>query len=116
MVDKENAKVVAYVSIPCGLTLENNQAWQEVIYRANVSSFIKVPTPIADVLDADVDLSDGKYYLIVDIGAGSTDVAIVGDRGIVKGMTINIGAFNMDMSVVSQIQSKHAVRINIESK
>ena len=114
VVENENSKILAYVSIPCGLTLTNNEAWQEVLYRAGISTLVKVPTPIADLLDADVDVGDGKYYLVVNIGAGSTDVAIVSSHGIVKGMTINMGAFNMDMSVVSQIQSKHAVRISIE--
>ncbi len=114
VVESENPKIKAYVSVPCGLTLSNNQSWEEVLYRADISTLVKVPAPIADALDADVDLSDGKYYLVIDIGAGSTDVAIVSGNGIVKGMTINVGAFNMDMAVVSQIQAKHATRVGIE--
>ncbi|MBR4270779.1 MAG: rod shape-determining protein [Clostridia bacterium] len=115
VVESENQKIVAYLNVPCGLTLSSNQSWQEVLYRAGVSTLIKVPAPIADMLDAGVDLSDGKYYIIIDIGAGSTDVAIVSSLGIIKGMTINIGAFNMDMAVVSQIQSKHATRVSIDN-
>ena len=107
-------KISAYLSLPCGLSLSGNQNCLEVIYGAGISDLVKVPNPVADVLGADLDFSHDEMYLVIDIGAGSTDVAIVGSCGIIKGMTINVGALNMDIAVVAHIQSKLGARISLD--
>jgi len=114
VIDEEDKKISAYLGVPCGLSLQGNQNCQEVMYGAGVSELVKVPNPVADVLSADLGFENDEMYLVIDIGAGSTDVAIVGDSGIIKGVTINVGALNMDMAIVAHIQAKLGARISLD--
>ncbi len=112
--DDNVTKVSAFLSVPCGLSLQGNQNCLEVMYNADISNLVLVPNPIADILNANMNLTNAEKYLVIDIGAGSSDVAIVDKTGIVKGATINIGALNMDMAIVAHIQAKFGVRISLD--
>ena len=109
--DENVTRMNAYLSVPCGLSLQGNQNCLEVMYGAGISGLVLVPNPVADLLNSELELEN---CLVIDIGAGSTDVAIVGARGIVKGATINVGALNMDMAIVAHVQSKYGVRVSLD--
>ncbi len=112
--DENVGKISAFLSVPCGLSLQGNQNCLEVMYGAGVSDLVLVPNPVADVLSTQIELKDDLACMVIDIGAGSTDVALVSSKGIIKGATINVGALNMDMAIVAHVQSKYSVRISLD--
>ncbi len=113
--DKPKASIKALFGIPCGTSAEERQKYFNVAYSAGISSIEFAPTPIADILGCGVGFGDFENCLLIDIGSGCTDVAIMGKQGIVDGLTLNVGAVNIDFSIMSQVQSKYGVKISLES-
>lgn len=113
--DKPNASVEAMMSVPCGLTLDEKKKFYNVAYSAGISKFFLVPAPIADLLGCGITFDDFENCLLVDIGSGCTDIALLGENGIEQGFTINIGAVNIDLSISAHIQSKYGVRISLKN-
>ena len=113
--DKPKASIRALFGIPCGTSLEERQKYFNVAYSAGISTIDFAPTPVADILGCGVGFNDFENCLLVDIGSGCTDIAIMGKQGIVEGLTLNVGAVNIDFSIMSQVQSKYGVKISLES-
>lgn len=114
-VDSSNSRIEAFMSIPCGASAQDKERFYQVAYSSNISKLWLVPAPIADLLGCGIGFDDFEYCVLADIGSGCTDIAILSQNGIVDGFTINIGAINIDMAIVSHIQSKYGVKITLNS-
>ncbi len=113
--DKPKASVSAILGIPCGTTNTEKQKFYNVAYAAGISEIAFVPTPVADILGCGISFDDFENCLMVDIGSGCTDIAVMGKNGIVSGITLNVGTMNMCHSILQQIQTKYGVKISIDS-
>ena len=113
--DKPNARIDAYISIPCGSSVEDKEKFYSVAYTAGISKLTLIPAPIADLIGCGVNFEDFEYCALIDIGAGCTDIAILGNNGIVQGFTINIGTINIDMAIVNHIKSKYGIKISLNN-
>lgn len=113
--DKPNASIEAMMSVPCGSSVEEKQKFYNVAYAAGISKLLLVPAPVADLLGCGISFDDFENCLLVDIGSGCTDIALLGKNGIEQGFTINIGAVNIDLSISTHIQSKYGVKISFSN-
>ena len=111
--DKPRASVDAMFSIPCGASATEKQKFYNVAYSAGVSKVMLVPAPVADLLGCGINFSDFEYCALADIGSGCTDIAVLGDCGIVDGFTLNLGAVNIDMAIADHIQAKYGLKITL---
>ncbi len=104
--DDPDARISAVFSVPCGLSLENKKQYQVVAYGAGISDVWLVPTVIASALGAGCDLVNQLNTFIVDIGGGCTDIAVIGECGIIHGLTLNVGADKMNKSIERYTKQK----------
>ena len=113
--DAPNARIEAFMSVPCGASAQDKQKFYNVAYSSNISKLWLVPAPIAALLGCGIGFNDFEYCALADIGSGCTDIAILGQNGIVEGFTINIGSINIDLAIVSHIQAKYGIKITLAS-
>ncbi len=111
--DSSNSRIEAFMSIPCGASAQDKEKFYTAAYSSNISKLWLVPAPVADLLGCGIGFEDFEYCVLVDIGSGCTDIAILSQNGITEGFTINIGAINIDLAIVSHIQSKYGVKISL---
>ena len=114
-VDNPDAKVYALISVPCGLSNEGKKQYEVMAYGAGIDSVVLVPTVISSAIGAGCDLYTQQNILLVDIGGGCTDIAVIGECGIIHGLTINIGAIKMNKSIQRYIEQKYDLSIDVST-
>ncbi|MBR7091368.1 MAG: rod shape-determining protein [Clostridia bacterium] len=110
--DNPGASTYALINIPCGASIEECKKTTLVACRAHITAFNLIPNVIACAVGAGVDLTSDQCVLVVDIGGGCTDIAVVGYASIIHGVTLNIGSGQMDIAIQRYIEEKFGINIS----
>lgn len=78
------------VCVPSGITEIERKAVEEATYQAGAREVFLVEEPIAAAIGAGVDITKPFGNLIVDIGGGTTDIAVISIGGVVVSSTIKV--------------------------
>ena len=103
------------VCVPSGITGVEKRA---VIDATNQSGAIKtylIEEPIAAAIGAGIDISEPNGNMIIDIGGGTTDVAVISLGGIVVSRSIKIAGDECDEAITKYIRRKHNMMIGERS-
>ncbi len=92
--------------VSCGLHTTDRRAWEEVYYQLGIKSVTLIEAPIA----AASHVVGGADFVVI-VGAGITDIAIVGESGIMAGCSIDIAASKMDDAIISYVYNKYNASI-----
>ncbi len=98
------SRVKALFCLPCGLTLKERTKYKHLAYSLNITYAETLPCAICALTGMDVDVYDATSYMVVNIGGGNTDVAVVSNGNIVKGCTINVGGIAIDNAIISYVR------------
>ncbi len=103
------------VSVSCSLSKIEKRAIEETLLRAGAKRVFLVRKPICAALGAQkmIDLPEG--IMIVDIGAGTTDAAIVSYGGIVSNSSNDSGTLDMIKLIKDYVKDKHTIQSSHES-
>jgi rod shape-determining protein MreB len=99
------------VTIPTAITAVEQRAVEEVFTGAGARSVTMVEEPLAAAIGAGLPVQDPIGNLVVDIGGGTTEVALVAMGGVVKGASIQVGGFDMDAAVRDHIRRKYGIAV-----
>ncbi len=99
------------IGIPTGITQVERRAVKDVALRAKASEVYLVEQPMAASFGADLPISEPTGNMIVDIGGGTTDIAVISLRGIVLNHSIRIAGNEMDESIIQYIKKKYNLLI-----
>lgn len=97
--------------VPSLITDVENRAVIEAALSAGARKVFIIKEPIAALLGAGVDISQAKGAMVVDIGGGTTDIAITSFNGIVKDTSIKLAGTKFDESIVKYISAKYKLVI-----
>lgn len=92
----------AHIAIPCGLNTEEAGKFVKVLKLAGLSKIHIVSAPLC------VNSKPNLTTLVIDIGAGKADIAIIKSGEIVKGATLGIGGYNIDAMLLQKMTDKHS--------
>ena len=81
-------------------------------YLAGVSECILIPSVVCAALGVGKDITSDYVSLIVSIGGGCTDIALIGQERIVNGLSIGIGGQNIDKAIEQQILTSYNLIID----
>ena len=95
----------ALVCVPLGLTLTERLTFEKVCYNAGITDIILVPSIICSAIGIGKDVSADKSSLVVGIGGGCTDIAIIGQNMLINGVNIGMGGQNIDKAIEQQVLS-----------
>jgi len=99
------------IGIPTGITQVERRAVKDVAMRAKASEVYLVEQPMSASVGADLPISEPTGNMIVDIGGGTTDIAVISLNGIVFNHSIRIAGNEMDEAVIQYIKRKYNLLI-----
>ena len=103
------------IGIPTGVTQVERRAVKDVALRAKASEVYLVEQPMSASVGAELPISEPTGNMIVDIGGGTTDIAVISLSGIVFNHSIRIAGNEMDESIIQYIKKKYNLLIGEKS-
>jgi rod shape-determining protein MreB len=103
------------VGIPSGVTEVERRAVQEVCLSAGARQAFLIEEPIAGAIGAGLPIEEPKGHLIVDIGGGTTEIAVISLGGIVLNRSIRIAGDELDEAVQAYMRLKSGLLLGISS-
>ncbi|MCK5688098.1 rod shape-determining protein [Myxococcota bacterium] len=99
------------ICIPNGVTEVEKRAVQESAESAGAREVHTIEDPMAAAIGADLPVADPSGNMIVDIGGGTTEVAVISLSGIVYSRSIRIGGEKMDEGIIQYVKRRHNLLI-----
>ena len=97
--------------VPIGITSVEKRAVMEATTQGGASKTYLIEEPLAAALGAGFDISVPRGNMVVDIGGGTTDIAVLSLGGIVVDSSIRIGGDHFDEAIVRHVKKVHNVLI-----
>ncbi|GHU59172.1 rod shape-determining protein [Clostridia bacterium] len=97
--------------VPSSVTDVENRAVIESALSAGARKVYIIKEPIAALIGAGVDISQPSGTMVVDIGGGTSDIAVVSFNGIVETVSIKMAGNKFDSAIVDHIQRKYKILI-----
>ena len=94
------------VSVPCNVTEVEKRAVVEAITAAGVRKVCLIEEPVAAAIGAGVDIAVPHGTMIVDIGEGATDMAVISLNGIAVANSCNIAGASFNDAIVKYVRKK----------
>lgn len=95
------------ICIPSGTTEIEKKAIEEATYQAGAREVFLADEPIAAAIGAGVDVTKPFGNLIVDIGAGTTDIAVISMAGVVVSSSIKVAGDNFNQAIMGYVRKAH---------
>ncbi len=95
------------ISIPSGITEVERRAVRDSGERAGAREVYLVEEPVAAALGVDLPIEEPRGSMIVDIGGGTTEIAILALSGIVTKISIRIAGDEMDEAIIQHFKKNH---------
>ena len=99
------------VCVPSGVTEVEKKAVEDATYSAGAREVAIIEEPIAAAIGAGIDISRPCGNMIVDIGGGTTDIAVISLGGTVVSTSIKIAGDDFDEAIVRYMRKKHNLLI-----
>lgn len=99
------------VCVPAGVTTVEKRAVIEASYQAGARKASLIEEPLAAALGAGLDITQPTGHMVVDIGGGTTDVAVLSLGGIVRSESIRIGGDKFDEAIVRYVKKEYNLLI-----
>jgi len=101
----------ALVCVPAGTTSVEERAVRQACMQAGAKEVYIMTEPMAAAIGAGLPIEEATGSMIVDIGGGTTDVAVLSLGGIVTSQSIRVGGDLMDESIVNFVKKKYNLLI-----
>ena len=108
-------RVRAIITVPSGVTEVESRAVFDAAKQAGATEVDLMPVPVAAALGAGLEISDPSGFLLVDIGGGNTEVAILSLGDVVTSETIRMAGDQMDEAIMNHVRRKHRLAIGERS-
>lgn len=102
---------IIVVGIPHGITEVEKRAVREAAESAGAREVFLVEEPMAAAIGAGINVEEPSGNMIVDIGGGTTEVAVISLAGIVQSFSEKVAGDKMDEAIVAYIKKKYNVLI-----
>jgi len=99
------------VSVPCGSTQVERRAIKESAISAGAREVFLLEEPMAAAMGAGMPVEEPRGSMVVDIGGGTTEVAIISLNGIVYSASVRIGGDRFDESIVGYVRRNYGILI-----
>lgn len=99
------------ICVPCGATEVERRAVRNAAMHAGAKDAFLVEEPIAAAIGAGIDVSKPIGSMIVDIGGGTTDIAVISFNGIVVRTSIKVAGDVFDDAIIKYMRKKHNMLI-----
>lgn len=99
------------ICVPSGVTDVERRAVEEATYQAGAREVTIVEEPIAAAIGAGIDITRPCGNMIVDIGGGTTDIAVISLGGIVVSSSIRVAGDDFNEAIIRYVRKNHGLFI-----
>lgn len=99
------------ISVPSNITQVERRAVQESATQAGASKVYLVSEPVAAALGAGLPVTEPGANLVVDVGGGTTEIAVISLSGIVHSSSLRIGGDDMNDAIAVHVRKSHGLLI-----
>jgi rod shape-determining protein MreB len=99
------------ICVPCGSTQVERRAIRESAMGAGASEVYLVEEPMAAAIGAGMPVEEARGSMVVDIGGGTTEVAVISLSGIVYSESVRIGGDRFDEAIINYIRRNYGALI-----
>ncbi|NLP43951.1 MAG: rod shape-determining protein [Peptococcaceae bacterium] len=103
------------ICVPSGVTAVEERAVKEAALAAGAKEPIIMEEPMAAAIGAGLPVSEPTGNMIVDIGGGTTEVAVISMGGIVTALSIRVAGDEMDEAIIAYIKKNYNLSVGYQS-
>ena len=107
-------KVKLVLVIPVGLSEDAKQKYIDLCNSVKIKDVIMVPSALVSAIGENINIGANSAKLVVDIGGGVIDCAVINLNHIVCGSTLALGGRTLDSAIVEYVQKKYGVTIGLK--
>lgn len=97
------------ISVPAGITSTERRAVVDAAIRAGAKAAYVVKEPILAAIGADIPIQSAQGNMIIDIGGGTSEVAVISLGGIVSAHSARVGGDKFDQAIIDYVKRKHGL-------
>ena len=95
------------ISVPSGATAVERRAIREAAESAGARRVFMIEEPMAAAIGANLPVTEATGSMVVDVGGGTTEVAVLSLGGVVYSRSIRVGGDKMDESIIAYVRRTH---------
>ena len=99
------------IGVPSGITQVEERAVKDTAYRAKATEVYLIEEAMAAAIGAGLPITEPSGNMVVDVGGGTTDVAVISMAGIVFSRSIRVGGTAMDEAILNYIKRNYNLLI-----
>lgn len=99
------------VCVPSGVTNVERRAVIQATKEAGAGEAMTIEEPMAAAIGAGLPIADAGGNMVVDIGGGTTDIAVISLGGIVLSQSIRVGGTKMDEAIIKHIKNAYNLQV-----
>ncbi len=99
------------ICVPSGITEVEERAVVDAATQAGAKNTYLIEEPVAAAIGAGIDISTPNGHMIVDIGGGTTDIAVISLGGVVVAESIKVAGDKFDEAIIRYVRRSHNVLI-----
>jgi rod shape-determining protein MreB len=99
------------ICVPCGSTQVERRAIRESAQGAGAREVFLIDEPMAAAIGAGMPVSEAKGSMIIDIGGGTTEVAVISLNGVVYSSSVRIGGDKFDDAIINYVRRNYGCTI-----
>ncbi len=109
------AKPRLVICVPSGITSVEQRAVKEAGYQAGARRVYIVEEPMAAAIGAGLPVHEATGNMVVDVGGGTTEVAVISLGGIVTSLSVRIAGDDIDQAIVSWFKKEYSLMLGERS-
>jgi rod shape-determining protein MreB len=115
VLERRRARPRLVVCAPTGITEVERRAVEEAALSAGARRVHLIEEPIAAAIGAGVAIAEPVGRMVIDIGGGTSEVAVISMGGMVLSRSVRVGGYDLDEAIATYIRSDHLTAIGSQS-
>lgn len=103
------------ISVPTGLTTVQHRSIANAVEAAGGRNTCIIESPVASAIELGVDAQQARGSMIIDVGAGVTDIAVLSMGGLVEYASENIASRDFDDAIMKYIQRERHILVGLQT-
>lgn len=99
------------ISVPGGITSTERRAVVDAAQAAGAKNAFVIKETVAAAIGAGIPISSASGNLVIDIGGGTTDVAVLSLGGVVNSTSVRVAGNKLDQAIIDYVRRKHGIAI-----
>lgn len=104
-------RVEVMVAVPGGITSTERRAVIDATISAGAKSAYIIKEPVVAAIGADIPIGSPSGHMIIDIGGGTSEIAVISLGGIIASSSIRIGGNKLDAAIMEHVRRKYGLAI-----